>query len=237
MGDPRKLRKKYTPPKRPWDSVRLGEEKKIVESFGLKNKKEIWRADSTIRKFRYLARGLVGIPINQRKGEEEKLLSKLQKLGLLKESATLDDALSLKTEDLLARRLQTLVWRKGLATTLTQARQFITHGHISVNKRRVDAPGVMIGNDEETGIDWYGKPMEIAKKPEVAPVVAEKKEDKPKEPGKKVEAKKEKPEEKKPKAKRAPRKPKTKAAEAKEIKKELEGANDIPKVGEGLNAG
>ena len=232
MGDPRKLRKKYTPPKHPWESERLAEEKKLIDSFGLKNKKEIWRADSTIRRLRYLARGLVGIPINQRKGEEEKLLSKLQKLGLLKESATLDDALSLKTEDLLARRLQTLVWRKGLATTLTQARQFITHGHISVNKRRVDAPGVMIGNEEETGIDWYGKPMEIAKKPEVAPV-AEKKE----EPSEKPEAKKEKPEEKKPKAKRAPRKPKKKAAEVKEIKEELEGAEEIPEVGEGLNAG
>jgi small subunit ribosomal protein S4 len=227
MGDPRKLRKKYTPPKRPWESERLAAEKKLIDSFGLKNKKEIWRADSTIRKLRYLARGLVGIPINQRKGEEEKLLSKLQKLGLLKESSTLDDALSLKTEDLLARRLQTLVWRKGLATTLTQARQFITHGHISVNKRRVDAPGVMIGNEEETGIDWYGKPMEIAKKPEVAPV-AEKKEEPKKE---------EKPAEKKPKAKRAPRKPKKKVAEVKEIKEELEGAKEIPEVGEGLNAG
>ena len=227
MGDPRKLRKKYTPPKHPWESERLAAEKKLIDSFGLKNKKEIWRADSTIRKLRYLARGLVGIPINQRKGEEEKLLSKLQKLGLLKESSTLDDALSLKTEDLLARRLQTLVWRKGLATTLTQARQFITHGHISVNKRRVDAPGVMIGNEEETGIDWYGRPMAIAKKPEVAPV-AEKKEEPKKE---------EKPAEKKPKAKRAPRKPKKKVAEVKEIKEELEGAEEIPEVGEGLNAG
>ena len=227
MGDPRKLRKKYTPPKHPWESERLAAEKKLIDSFGLKNKKEIWRADSTIRKFRYLARGLVGIPINQRKGEEEKLLSKLQKLGLLKEGSTLDDALSLKTEDLLARRLQTLVWRKGLATTLIQARQFITHGHISVNKRRVDAPGVMIGNEEETGIDWYGKPMEIAKKPEVAPVVEKK------EGPKKEEA----PAEKKPKAKRAPRKPKKKVAEAKEIKEELEGAEEIPEVGEGLNAG
>ena len=225
MGDPKKLRKKYTPPKHPWESERLAEEKKITTSFGLKNKKELWRADSTIRKFRYLARGLVGIPINQRKGEEEKLLSKLQKLGLLKESATLDDALSLKTEDLLARRLQTLVWRKGLATTLTQARQFITHGHISVNKRRVDAPGVMIGNEGESAIDWYGKPMEIAKKPEVVP---EKKEE-----PKKEEA----PAEKKPKAKRAPKKPKTKAAEVRGIKKELGGAEEIPEVGEGLNAG
>ncbi len=228
MGDPRKLRKKYTPPKHPWDSERLAEEKKLVDSFGLKNKKEIWRTDSTIRKFRYLARGLVGIPINQRKGEEEKLLGKLQKLGLLKEGSTLDDALSLKTEDLLARRLQTLVWRKGLAATLTQARQFITHGHIAVNKRRVDAPGVIIGNEEESVIDWYGEPMKIAKKIEEAPAAPEKKEEKEAEKPKK---------EKKPKAKKAPRKPKKKAAEVKEIKEELEEAEKIPEVGEGLNAG
>lgn len=227
MGDPRKLRKKYTPPKHPWEAERLAEEKKLITGFGLKNKREIWRADSTIRKFRYLARGLVGIPINQRKGEEEKLLSKLQKLGLLKEGGTLDDALSMKTEDLLARRLQTLVWKRGMATTLTQARQFITHGHISVNKRRVSAPGMLIGNEEEAAIDWYGKPLEIAKRPEVAPV----------EPEKKLEEAPKKEEKPKAKPKKVAKKPKKKVAEVKEIKEELEGAEDIPEVGEGLNAG
>lgn len=174
MGDPRKLRKKYTPPKHPWEAERIGRENEIKKSFGLRNKQEIWRAESLIKKFRYSARSLVGIPIEQRRGEEEQLLSKLQKLGLLKEGSTLDDALSLKTEDLLARRLQTLVWRKGIANTLAQARQLITHGHIAVNKRKMSSPGATIGITEEGAIDWYGTPLAIVKK--VEPVVETKKE-------------------------------------------------------------
>jgi small subunit ribosomal protein S4 len=166
MGDPRKLRKKYTSPKHPWEGARLAEEKALVSSFGLRNKKELWRAATEIKRFRYLARKLVGIPIEQRKGEEERLLSKLQKMGLLKEGATLDDALSLKTEDMLARRLQTLTWRTGLATTLSQARQLITHGHITINKRRITSPGAIINAEQEKTIDWYGKPI-VVKKPDI----------------------------------------------------------------------
>jgi small subunit ribosomal protein S4 len=223
MGDPRKLRKKYTPPKHPWEAERLAEERKLMDSFGLKNKKEVWRANFMIGRFRYLARRLVGIPPNQRKGEEEKLLGKLQKLGLLKEGGTLDDALSLKTEDLLARRLQTLVWKKGMASTLSQARQLITHGHIAINKRRVDTPGTIVSVDKEQAIDWYGEPVKIAvKKAEEKPPEVEK--EKPKE-----EPKKE-----KPKVKKIP-KPKKKVAEKEEIEEELE--EDIPEVGEDLNEG
>lgn len=189
MGDPRKLRKKYTPPKRPWDADRIGEEKALVNSFGLRNKKEVWRAAAAVRKFRYRARGLVGIPVDKRRGEEERLLGKLQKMGLLKEGSTLDDALSLKTEDLLSRRLQTLVWRKGLAGTLSQARQLITHGHISVNKRKVSSPGMIISLDEENTIDWYGEPVKIIRKAGVP----EPQKEEPKAEEKKKEPKKKKP--------------------------------------------
>jgi len=179
MGDPRKLRKKYTTPKHPWQAERIQREKQLKSSFGLRNKKEIWRAENTIRKFRYLARGLVGMPVNQRKGEEERLIGKLFKLGLLGEGKILDDALSMKTEDLLARRLQTLVWKKGLAYTLTQARQLIVHGHISLDKRKVTSPGMIIEREKEALIDWYGTPLVVAKKEEPAAVPEEKKEKKP----------------------------------------------------------
>jgi len=201
MGDPRKLRKRYTPPKRPWDADRLKEEKGIVNSFGLRNKKEIWRAAAAVRKFRYRARGLVGITADKRKGEEDRLLGKLQRMGLLKEGSTLDDALSLKTEDLLSRRLQTLVWRNGLAGTLSQARQLITHGHVSVNGRRVNSPSMTISLDEEGTIDWYGKPVEIVRK---AGVPEPQKEEPKKE--EKAEDKKERPKTEKKPRKRAVKK-------------------------------
>jgi len=213
MGDPRKLRKKYKPPKHPWEAERIGRENEIKKSFGLRNKQEIWRADSLIKKFRYSARSLVGIPIEQRKGEEEQLLSKLQKLGLLKEGSTLDDALSLKTEDLLARRLQTLVWRKGIANTLAQARQLITHGHIAVKKRKMSSPGATIGIAEEGAIDWYGEPLAIVKK--VEPPVEEKKP----EPVAEAPKAEEKPAEAPAKEKKA-RKPRKKKEEKKEEVKE-----------------
>ncbi len=209
MGDPRKLRKKYTPPKHPWEADRIKEEKAIVNSFGLRNKKEIWRAAAVVKKFRYRARGLVGIPADKRKDEEDRLLGKLRKMGLLKESSTLDDALSMKTEDLLARRLQTLVWRRGLAGTLTQARQLITHGHISVSKRRVNSPGMTISLDEEETIDWYGKPIQIIRKAGVP------------EP-QKEEPKPEEKKEEKPKTEKKPRKKPVKKKAEEEVKKEVE---------------
>jgi len=207
MGDPRKLRKKYMPPKHPWDADRIAKENQLVTDFGLKNKKEIWRADAAIRKFRYLARSLVGIPIDQRKGEEERLMGKLQKLGLLKEGSTLDDALSLKVEDLLARRLQTLVWKRGMANTLSQARQLVAHGHISVKKRRVSSPGMIIGMEEEGTIDWYGEPPKITVKK-----VEEK-------PAEKVEKKVE----EKPIEKKAPKKARKKKVEVVKEAKKKEG--------------
>jgi small subunit ribosomal protein S4 len=208
MGDPKKLRKKYDTPKHPWQKARIDYEKGLVRDFGLRNKQEIWRADTMIRKFRRIARGLVGVPIDQRKGEEEKLIGKLQKMGLLKEGSTLDDALSLKTEDLLARRLQTLVWRKAISSTLTQARQLITHGHIGVNGRKVSSPGMLIDIENEGKLDWYGKPISIIRKVEPAQVEET--------PEKKVEKKPEKKAEKKPKKKAK------KPIEDEEIEEEVE---------------
>lgn len=170
MGDPRKLRKKYKPPRHPWEKKRIEEESRLVRDFGLKNKKEVWKANTEVSKYRYLARELVGKSAEERKNKEAVLLGKVRKLGLLKEGGSIDDVLSLKVEDLLERRLQTLVWRKGFARTTTQARQFITHGHIAVDGRRVTSPSMIVDVNTEGKIKWYKKPlMEIAK-----PVMVEK---------------------------------------------------------------
>lgn len=161
MGDPRRLRRKFEPPRHPWEKKRIEEEKKLMKDFGLKNKREIWKAKTEIAKYRHRARELVGIPVDERKEEEGVFLGKLVKLGLLKNDQGLDDILELKVEDLLERRLQTIVWKKGIARTPRQARQLITHGHISINGRKVTSPSMMINVELEKGIGWYGEPLKI----------------------------------------------------------------------------
>ena len=49
MGDPKKQRKKYETPLHPWQGERILAEKKIMEEYGLKNKKEIWKMNSMLR--------------------------------------------------------------------------------------------------------------------------------------------------------------------------------------------
>ena len=152
MGDPRRIKKKYQKPKHPWRADRLEEEKKILKTYGLKNKKEIWRAETLTRRFRRQARKLFALRTEQAKKEEKQLLDRLRRLNLLRGDATLDDALALKTEDILGRRLQTIVFKKGLARTVNQARQFIVHRHISVKGEKVTAPSYLVMADEEDKI-------------------------------------------------------------------------------------
>ena len=154
MGDPRKPRKKWIGPKHPWRKERLMYEMRLVGEYGLRNKRELWIAQTIIRKFRHQARSLLAVPKEIREKVENALLRRLYQLGLLPENATLDDVLSLSVEDLLERRLQTIVYRKGLARTIYQARQLIVHGHIAIAGRRVTAPGYLVTKDEEDLIDY-----------------------------------------------------------------------------------
>ncbi len=149
MGHPKKLRKKYETPKKPYDKERLNEEIKLVKDYGLKNKHELWRAESMLRNFRRIARELQG---SKDEKKENELIKKLVKIGLVAPKSTLDDILELKEADLLERRLQTIVFKRGLARTIKAARQLITHGHISINKRKVWWPSYTVPVLEETKI-------------------------------------------------------------------------------------
>ena len=95
MGDPRRLRKKYDTPSHPWEKKRILEENRLISEFGLKNKKEIWKAKTEIARYRKLARELVGITGEERQEKESILMNKLVKMGLLEKGATIDDVLSL----------------------------------------------------------------------------------------------------------------------------------------------
>ena len=152
MGDPRTIKSKYRRPGRPWQKERMEEERVLVREYGLKNKTEIYRARSRLKTVADLAKKLIAARGTQAEKERQQLLSRLARLGLVKAGAQLDDVLGLQLKDLLERRLQTMVLRKGLARSMNQSRQFIVHEHITVGNRAVSAPSYHVPIDEETAI-------------------------------------------------------------------------------------
>jgi len=154
MGDPRKQRKKYETPRFPWRTDILQSELRILGQYGLRNKRELWRHKTTLSRFREIARSLTGLPEEERRKLEKQLLTRLNRLGILPETAMLDDVLDLTLEDVLERRLQTLVFNKGLAKSVYQARQLITHGHITIDGKRVPSPSYLVLRDDEAKITY-----------------------------------------------------------------------------------
>jgi len=189
MGDPRRLRNKYERPKKLWDADRITEEKALRVGYGLRNMRELWMATAVLKKFRREARRLNSIPEEERREDAKKILTKLARLGILKEGASLDDVLSLEVKEVLERRLQTLVLRKGLARTMTQARQLITHGFIAVNGRRVSRPNYIVSLEDEPTLS-HAKPIDLNVKsePDKSEGPKEKVEEPKKEESKKEEA-------------------------------------------------
>lgn len=169
MGDPPKLRNKYSRPKHLWEGDRLAEDSALKKDYGLKNMKELWVATAELKKYRREARRLLSLDPAERARDEAKIMAKLNKLGVLEKNATLDSVLSLTIKDILERRLATVVYRKGLAHTLAQSRQLITHGFISIGGKRISAPGYLVDVEKESSIS-YSKPIDLSKKP---PAVAE----------------------------------------------------------------
>jgi len=155
MGDPKFPRKKYETPSHPWEAERIERERDLMHKYGLKNKKEVWKAETFLRNIRGHARELfVGVEEAQTKKEKEELLQRMTSMGILPPNSALDDILALTIENILARRLQTQVYLHGMAYTPKQARQLITHGHIMVNGRRVRVPSYMVRTAEEDTIQY-----------------------------------------------------------------------------------
>jgi small subunit ribosomal protein S4 len=152
MGDPKKQRKKYKTPRFAWRTDTLQAELKLLGQYGLRNKRELWRSETMLSRFRENARSLLGKSAEERAQPETQLLNRLKRLGILSETAAIDDVLDLSIEDFLERRLQTMVFNKGLARSIYQARQFISHGHVTVDNHRVKSPSYMVLRDEEAKI-------------------------------------------------------------------------------------
>jgi len=159
MGDPRKLKRKFETPKKIWESERIAEEQHLLEEFGLKSMRELWVMKTELRKIRREARRLLSLG-ERGKIEGRVLLAKVRRLGMGSEKTTLEDLLSLDIKDILNRRLETMVVRKGLARTFAQGRQFITHGFISISGKRVSAPSYLVPVSEEGKVSYY-KPIRL----------------------------------------------------------------------------
>ena len=144
---PIRKQKSYNRPRKLYDKPRIEEENILVKKYGLKNKREIWKADFAIGKIRNIAKKL----ITASDEEKEKFIERQKAKGF--EVETIADVLGLNKEDYLKRRLQSIVVKKKIATTPKQARQFITHKHIWVNKNILDSPSHMTTIEEEKTIE------------------------------------------------------------------------------------
>lgn len=164
MAGSRRLKKHYSVPRKRWDRARIERERPLCETYGLKNKRELRRAETMLRGKRKNARNLLALNPAERAKREREIIASLDRMGLLKANAALDDVLSLSAGEFFERRLQTMVWRQNLASTIGQARQFIVHGHIAVGGRKVNCPGYLVERGEEKKISYYGKPMQLQQK-------------------------------------------------------------------------
>jgi small subunit ribosomal protein S4 len=143
--------KSYETPNHPFQGERIAGEHDLLGRYGLANKEELWRAQSELRSMRREARQLLGRTQGDPEAAAERgqeFLARLKRYGILDDEDSLDDILSLEINDVLERRLQTVVYRKGLANTPQQARQFISHGHITVEGARVTVPSKKVEVDE-----------------------------------------------------------------------------------------
>ena len=158
MGDPKFSRKSYDTPSHPWQGERIKAENEVVRQFGLKNKTEVWKADTLLRNFRKQSRSLqarLRTGDAQAKVEADALIAKCARMGVLPVTGgDLNAILVLQNEDILSRRLQTIVFQKGLATTIKQARQLINHGHIFVDGHKVTVPGYIVLREEEGSVSY-----------------------------------------------------------------------------------
>ena len=152
MGDPKTPRRIWKKPKRPLNYNLMMDELKTLGTFGLKTKRELWKARTNLSKLRHQARSLLALRQEIRKEKEPVLINSLSKIGLVDKNSTLDAVLNLQVTDLLSRRLQTIVQRKLYFKTPYHARQAIVHGHVMIDDRIVTIPSYVVKIDEESNI-------------------------------------------------------------------------------------
>jgi len=160
MGDPKFARAKIRTPSHPWKQARIDEEHALKEKYGLKKvggMREIWREKSALRRHRNQAMKLIG-KVDTSEGhfarEKTDMIESLLRKGLLPEGAGIDDVLQITAEHMLSRRLQSVVYYRGLAPTMRSSRNLIVHGHISIGDQKMTVPGYHVLKQEEDVIQY-----------------------------------------------------------------------------------
>ena len=168
MGDTKNFRRGWRKPKRPFNFELKMEELKTLGTFGLKTKRELWKARTELSRVRNQARSLLALRQEVRDREEPILIHSLSRIGLIEQNATLDDVLNLEIDDLLSRRLQTIVMKKFYFKSPYQARQAISHGHVIIGDRVVNIPSYIVKVDEEDKVKLTSESIfnKILSKPE-----------------------------------------------------------------------
>jgi small subunit ribosomal protein S4 len=174
MGDPKYPRRVWRKPKRPLNYDLKMEELKTLGTYGLRTKRELWKAHTQLSNVRHQARSLLALQQDVREEKEPILMKSLVRVGLVSGDATLDDVLNLQVTDLLTRRLQTLVFKKFGFKTPYQARQAVVHGHIMIGDRIVNIPSYTVTTSEEDSIKFTpeSKFPEMLEKSKETPVAA-----------------------------------------------------------------
>lgn len=162
MGSAKRNRKKFEKPKERWNLPRIKADNTLVEEYGLRNMKELWKVQTEISRIRGNVRKLLAGGAHY-EDVRQRLINRLIKLGIATNSTTLDDLLDLKERSLLDRRLQSVVFKKGMARSMKQARQLTTHGFIAIDGKKVNRPGYLVTASLEGRIS-YRKPIDIAPK-------------------------------------------------------------------------
>jgi len=173
MGDPKLPRRVWRKPKRPLNYELLEQELKTVGTFGLRTKRELWKTNTELSRIRHQARSLLALRQEVRDEKEPILIKSLARIGLVSSDATLDDVLNLNVDDLLSRRLQSIVSKKMGFKTPYQARQAVIHGHIMIGDRKIDIPSYTVTVGEEDNIHFTpeSKIPEMLEKTKSEPVV------------------------------------------------------------------
>eukprot|EP00239_Pterosperma_sp_CCMP1384_P010250 CAMPEP_0197865210 /NCGR_PEP_ID=MMETSP1438-20131217/43531_1 /TAXON_ID=1461541 /ORGANISM="Pterosperma sp., Strain CCMP1384" /LENGTH=192 /DNA_ID=CAMNT_0043483635 /DNA_START=761 /DNA_END=1339 /DNA_ORIENTATION=+ len=149
--------KTFKRPRRPFEKERLDVELKLVGEYGLRNKRELLRVQFALSKIRKAARILLTLDEkdNKRLFEGDAIMRRMTRYGLLDETQNkLDYVLALTASDFLERRLQTQVFKLGLAKSIHHSRVLIKQGHIRVGKQIVNVPSFLVRLESQKHIDF-----------------------------------------------------------------------------------
>jgi len=157
MGDIKKKRKMFSRPKKLFDRARMDEENVLIKRYGLKNKREIWKAKTAVSKLRQRAKKLIGKEVEEQQG----FFDKLSKMGIVVRDVS--DVLALTEENLFERRLQTVLFKKKMANTVKGARQLIVHKNVLVDGNVVNIPSFIVTRDLEDKISLKERKVKSSK--------------------------------------------------------------------------